>query len=318
MKKTSYLSLVGIPLITFMCLIGATTVVHAQTGVENGSSCDLVSGSGKADGIIQNGACVAASAYTTQSGSASGSGFTALAPIPGLTDQSATSVINSSSLASFFNNLYKYLIGLAATLAVIEIIWGGLQYATTESVGNKEEGKNRIQQAIFGLVLVLSPVLVFSIINPSILNLSLNLPSLNLNTPVVTTGGAGTGNTTAANASGCVSSLNQGVVNCDTQNAANAFAASCSNNSGQVYNSNDTTHPYAASCNVLQPFQGNRNYTDVTQIPAGYFCYKVQVFNADKTTNITYVCGSSKASCDDLSINKKPVSGTILSDCAKY
>jgi hypothetical protein len=110
-------------------------------------------------------------------------GFTALAPIPGLTDTSATSVLNAGTLAAFFNNLYKYLIGVAATIAVIEIIWGGIEYSTTDSVGNKEEGKKRIQEAIFGLILVLSPVLVFSIINPSILNLSLNLPPINLTAP---------------------------------------------------------------------------------------------------------------------------------------
>lgn len=105
-------------------------------------------------------------------------GFTALAPITGLTDSGATSVINSDSLANFFNNLYKYLIGLAATLAVIEIIWGGLEISTKDSVSAQSNGKERITQAIFGLILVLSPVLVFSIINPSILNLSLNLPEL--------------------------------------------------------------------------------------------------------------------------------------------
>lgn len=105
-------------------------------------------------------------------------GFTALAPITGLTDAGATSVIDSTSLANFFNNLYKYLIGLAATLAVIEIIWGGLEISTKDSVSKQSDGKERITQAIFGLILVLSPVLVFSIINPSILNLSLNLPPL--------------------------------------------------------------------------------------------------------------------------------------------
>ncbi len=107
------------------------------------------------------------------------SGFTALAPIPGLTDQSATSVMNATTLANFFNNLYKYLIGLAAILAVIEIIWGGLEISTKDSVSKQSDGRERITQAIFGLVLVLSPVLVFSIINPNILNLSLNLPVLN-------------------------------------------------------------------------------------------------------------------------------------------
>ncbi len=71
-----------------------------------------------------------------------------------------------------------YIIGLAAVLAVIMIIWGGLEYSTQDSVSKKGAGKERIQQAILGLVLVLSPVLVFSIINPSILNLSISLPKL--------------------------------------------------------------------------------------------------------------------------------------------
>ncbi len=106
------------------------------------------------------------------------SGFVALAPIPGLTDQSTTSVINSTSLANFFNNLYKYLIGLAAVIAVIEIIWGGLEISTQDSVSKHTTGKERIYQAILGLVLVLSPVIVFSLINPNILNLSLSLPPL--------------------------------------------------------------------------------------------------------------------------------------------
>lgn len=112
-------------------------------------------------------------------------GFVPLTSIPGLTDGVTT---DSDSLPQFFNNLYLYLIGFAAMLAVIEIIWGGLLYSTTDSIGNKEEGKEKIRMAIFGLVLVLSPVLVFSIINPSILNLSFNLPPLDLKvTPAPTT-----------------------------------------------------------------------------------------------------------------------------------
>lgn len=100
--------------------------------------------------------------------------FVPLAPIPGLTDIQPT----QSGLVGFFNSLYKYCIGLAATLAVIEIIWGGLEISTQDSVSKKSDGRERITQAILGLILVLSPVLVFSIINPNILNLSLNLPPI--------------------------------------------------------------------------------------------------------------------------------------------
>src|SRR3990167_735226 len=130
------------------------------------------------------------------------SGFTALAPIPGLTDISPTAVVNSTSLANFFNNLYKYVIGLAAVLAVIMIIWGGLEYSTQDSVSKKSDGKERIIQAILGLVLVLSPVLVFSIINPGILNLSISLDPLKTSTSPPG-GGGGPGPVTPT-PSGCV------------------------------------------------------------------------------------------------------------------
>ena len=112
------------------------------------------------------------------------SSFVPLAPIPGLTSSEVTSVVNTQGFANFFNNLYKYLIGLAAVFAVIMIIWGGLEYATQDSVSKKSNAKERIYNAIFGLVLVLLPVLVFSIINPSILNLSLNLQALDTKSTV--------------------------------------------------------------------------------------------------------------------------------------
>lgn len=114
--------------------------------------------------------------------------FVPLAEIPGLTKGV---VANSEGLAMFFNNLYKYLIGFAAMLAIIEIIWGGLEISTKDSVSKQSDGRERITQAIFGLILVLSPVLVFSIINPSILNLSLNLRPINLAVPPTTVPSSG-------------------------------------------------------------------------------------------------------------------------------
>lgn len=253
------------------------------------------------------------SAVTGSQTAARTDGFVPLAPIPGLTE-GTTGVINSATLADFLNNLYKYLIGIAATLAVIEITWGGILYSTS-SVGNKEEGKEKIRWAILGLVLVLSPVLVFSIINPSILNLSLNLPPIKtLSVPATVP--SGTGDATAAKAADCSPSLGDGSVSCPTQEAAAAFAASCSNKGGRVYLSNDPSLPYSANCNALQP-GGNQNYLEPSQIPSGLWCYKIQVYNADKTTNYKYVCGSDKNSCDSLVLNRT-VDGVVLSDCSVY
>ena len=153
-------------------------------------------------------------------------GFVPLAPIPGLTDIQYA----PNGLAVFFNNLYKYLIGLAAVLAVIMIIWGGLEYSTQDSISKKSDGKQRIYDAIFGLVLVLSPVLVFSIINPSILNLSLNLPPLDTKSGWVDGTGTAVDAATAATAAGCTVTdkgpLKKEAV-CTTQEDAKNFAANC-------------------------------------------------------------------------------------------
>jgi len=160
-------------------------------------------------------------------------GFTALAPIPGLTDaQSTTAVVNSGDLASFFNNLYKYLIGLAATLAVIEIIWAGLDiaYFHKDAVSAITNDKGRIYNAIFGLILVLSPVLVFSIINPSILNLSLNLPKLDTASAPNQSPSAGTGTQTSSvdTTTGCtVTGTMFQRASCPSQQAATDWAAKC-------------------------------------------------------------------------------------------
>ena len=111
------------------------------------------------------------------------SNFIPLVPngIPGLTD--TQTVHGDASLANFFNNLYKYLIGASAAIAIIIIIWEGIRIATNQdNVSVLTDGKNRIYQAILGLVLVLSPVLVFSIINPGILNLSIGLKPIDLTT----------------------------------------------------------------------------------------------------------------------------------------
>lgn len=116
------------------------------------------------------------------------SNFVPLAGIPGLTENITVSSETQTMFATFFNNLYKFLVGFAAVLAVIEIIWGGLEIAVNrENVSKITDAKGRIVQAILGLILVLSPVVVFSIINPNILNLSLNLEALDTESTTSTT-----------------------------------------------------------------------------------------------------------------------------------
>lgn len=96
-------------------------------------------------------------------------GFVPLTQVPFLTDTG-----NSFDLSQFLNNLYRLAIGVAAVIAVLQIMRAGIMYMGGDSVTEKKEAKNLIGLSIAGLVLVLSPVVVFSIINPEILSLKIN------------------------------------------------------------------------------------------------------------------------------------------------
>lgn len=250
-------------------------------------------------------------------------GFVPLAPIPDLTQGATTS---QEGLANFLNNLYKYAIGLAAAIAVIQIVWAGLDIAIwhKDAVSTITNDKEKIYNALFGLVLVLSPVLVFSIINPSILNLSLNLPELKTTTVLPTGPSNGTGDSTAATAAGCSASrvvlgaTDSSTVGCPTQQAAQNFAASCSNGPGQVYSTGDSSYPYGASCNTLPTGgvnspQFHRDYTDKTKIPSTYWCYLTNIIT-NSSPVLTYICAADKNSCDALVINKAG-GGSYAGDC---
>lgn len=82
------------------------------------------------------------------------------------------------SLAVFLTQIYKICIGLAAVLAVLQLMRAGVMYMGGDSITEKKEARNLIAVSIAGLLLVLAPVIVFSIINPKILNLDINVSSI--------------------------------------------------------------------------------------------------------------------------------------------
>lgn len=87
---------------------------------------------------------------------------------------------NAASLPAFLNSIYMICIGLAAVIGVLQIMRAGVTWMTAagshEAIGN---AKNLITQTIIGLILVLAPTIVFSIINPDILSLKIgNLEKL--------------------------------------------------------------------------------------------------------------------------------------------
>ncbi|MBY0110906.1 pilin [Patescibacteria group bacterium] len=101
-------------------------------------------------------------------------GFTPLTQIPGIEN-----IASSSGLPEFLNNIYQLCIGAAAVLAVLQIMRGGVIYMMGDSITEKKEAKDLIVMSIVGLLLVLSPAIVFGIIDPRILNLNVGFDRLN-------------------------------------------------------------------------------------------------------------------------------------------
>lgn len=175
-----------------------------------------------------------------------GGGFTPITNFPAFTNYAA-----SSSLTPFINNLYTYAIGIAVILAVIEIIWGGfLWMGSGASVSNKSTGRSKILMSILGLILVLSPYLILSVLNPSILSLKLGSNNLNINMNKVST------TTNAKTKYTCPTNQTLSLYN----GCYNSFVLNALNNGG--LNSNG----YILACKTLASYPSTTGTSNLSEV----------------------------------------------------
>lgn len=109
--------------------------------------------------------------------------YTVLAPLPGISTLSGKNI-----LGEYLPAIFKLAIGLSAVFAVLMIVIGGFQYISSDAIMKKSEGKERIKNAVLGLVLVISAWLILNTINPNLLNINLNIEAIT----TTSTGGFGT------------------------------------------------------------------------------------------------------------------------------
>ncbi|MFA6536416.1 MAG: hypothetical protein WC250_03590 [Candidatus Paceibacterota bacterium] len=75
------------------------------------------------------------------------------------------------TFGEYLTRFFSTVIGLAIILAVLMIVWGGFQYLSTDAITDKQEGKEKWTQAIYGLVLVLASYLILQTINKQIITI---------------------------------------------------------------------------------------------------------------------------------------------------
>ncbi|OGG55192.1 hypothetical protein A3D62_02655 [Candidatus Kaiserbacteria bacterium RIFCSPHIGHO2_02_FULL_49_11] len=88
-------------------------------------------------------------------------GYVPLAPLPG--------VSNTTNLSDFLNAAFKLGLAVAGTLAVVMITIGGIEYMTLESISGKSDAKNKIWNAVIGLLIALLIWIILYTINPNLI-----------------------------------------------------------------------------------------------------------------------------------------------------
>ena len=98
-------------------------------------------------------------------------GYWPLTPLPGM---DPTQPVKAED---YINSIFSILIGLAGVLAVVMIIYGGIQYMSTDAFSGKSEAKSTIQNAFLGLGLAIASYLILNTINPDLVNIKINIPT---------------------------------------------------------------------------------------------------------------------------------------------
>ena len=75
----------------------------------------------------------------------------------------------------YSEGIFMLTIAIATGLAVLTIIYGGIQYISTDAIGGKSEAKGTIEHAIWGLLLAIGAWLILNTISPNLVNFDLNI-----------------------------------------------------------------------------------------------------------------------------------------------
>ena len=102
--------------------------------------------------------------------SATSENYTLLEPLPCVkgngVDCQEGKQIEQVNFSDYVRYLFNLLIAIAAVSAVFMIVWGGLQYMTSDSWSDKKGGREKATNAVLGLLLVLCSWLILRTIDP--------------------------------------------------------------------------------------------------------------------------------------------------------
>lgn len=142
------------------------------------------------DGIYNSGAGYTPSTATNIQNDFEDRSYRLLAPLPGLhvfldpdlcaERAAAENTEEVCDINDFLNLGFKILIGAAAVLLVLRIMFEGYKYITTDIPALKTSAKSGLKDAVLGLVLALSSFLILNTINPKLVENTVNVDRLEI------------------------------------------------------------------------------------------------------------------------------------------
>ena len=91
--------------------------------------------------------------------------------VPAVSCGSTGSMITSINVSDYVRYMFNLLIAVSAVMAIFMIVLGGFEYMTTDAVDGKSEGLKKVQNAVYGLLMVLGSYLILRTINPELVNI---------------------------------------------------------------------------------------------------------------------------------------------------
>ena len=90
-----------------------------------------------------------------------------------LIDPSSPALTTDNPIADLLGNVFRFGIAAAVALALIMIIWGGIEYMTSDAWFNKQDGIQKIKDALIGLGIALISYTILFIINPCLVDFNI-------------------------------------------------------------------------------------------------------------------------------------------------
>ena len=112
---------------------------------------------------------------TSETGDGEQTTYTLLQPL-GSNGATTTSInIQSGGLSTYLQQIFQYVLVTVTVIAIFMLMYGGMEYLTTDIVNRKSAGKETILRALSGIIFIFCVWFILNIINPDLTKTAIDL-----------------------------------------------------------------------------------------------------------------------------------------------